>query len=65
VSGLAGGYRYYLAVYVAKGGWFTRVYLALIDPFRTWIVYPAILKNIRATWMKSDHPYGSHRSLSL
>ena len=50
------GYRFYLAVYVAKAGWFTRAYLALIDPFRKWIVYPALLKSTRAIWMKSDHP---------
>ena len=50
------GYRFYLAVYVERAGWFTRAYLALIDPFRKCIVYPALLKSIRATWMKSDHP---------
>ncbi|MDQ6926533.1 MAG: DUF2867 domain-containing protein [Candidatus Eremiobacteraeota bacterium] len=49
----AGGYRYYFAVYVAKAGWITPIYMALIDPFRKWIVYPALLENIRATWMAS------------
>ncbi len=49
----ADGYRFYFAVYVAKASWMTPVYMALIDPFRKWIVYPAILKNIRATWDKS------------
>ena len=44
------GYRFYLAVYVCKVGWITPVYMALIDPFRRWIIYPAVLKNIRATW---------------
>jgi len=52
----AAGYRYYFAVYVAKAGWITPIYMALIDPFRKWIVYPAVLKNVRATWMKFDHP---------
>jgi hypothetical protein len=47
------GYRFYLAVYVAKAGWITPVYMALIDPFRKWIIYPAMLKNIRATWVQS------------
>ncbi len=46
----ADGYRFYFAVYVAKASWITPVYMALIDPFRKWIVYPAILKNIRARW---------------
>ena len=50
------GYRYYFAVYVAKAGWITPIYMGLIDPFRRWIVYPAVLKNVRATWMQFDHP---------
>lgn len=49
----ADGYRFYFAVYVAKASWITPVYMALIDPFRKWIVYPAMLKNIRATWAES------------
>jgi hypothetical protein len=48
----AAGYRFYFAVYVAKAGWITPIYMALIDPFRKWIVYPALLRNIRATWMR-------------
>jgi uncharacterized protein DUF2867 len=55
VSALAetpAGYRFYFAVYVVKAGWITPIYMALIDPFRKWFVYPAILKNIRTTWMK-------------
>jgi Protein of unknown function (DUF2867) len=50
-----GGYRLYLAVYVCKGGWITRVYMALIDPFRRWIIYPALLNGIRAAWEESAH----------
>jgi hypothetical protein len=26
------------------------LYMGLIDPFRKWIIYPAMLKTIRATW---------------
>ena len=40
----ADGYRYYFAVYVANASWITPFYMALIDPFRRWIVYPAMLK---------------------
>jgi Protein of unknown function (DUF2867) len=47
------GSRFYLAVYVCKVGWITPLYMALIDPFRRWIVYPALLKNIRAIWAES------------
>ncbi|HEY0383280.1 MAG TPA: DUF2867 domain-containing protein [Candidatus Elarobacter sp.] len=49
----ATGYRFYFAVYVAKAGWITPIYMALIDPFRKWIVYPAVLENVRTTWMRS------------
>ena len=43
-------YRFYFAVYVRQRKWITPFYMALIDPFRKWIIYPALLKNIRATW---------------
>ena len=44
----ADGYHYYFAVYVVSVGWITPLYMALIDPFRRWIIYPALLKSIRA-----------------
>lgn len=47
------GYRFYLAVYVRKTGWITPAYMALIDPFRRWIIYPALLRHIRAIWTES------------
>src|SRR5215813_3932011 len=43
-------YRFYLGVYVRNVGGFTPVYMALIDPFRKLIVYPSLLRSIRATW---------------
>src|ERR1700730_13594318 len=43
-------YRYYFAVYVRQRTWITPFYMGLIDPFRKWIIYPAMLKRIRATW---------------
>jgi hypothetical protein len=46
----AGSYRFYFAVYVRQRTWITRFYMGLIDPFRKWIIYPAMLKTIRATW---------------
>ena len=46
----ADGYRFYFAVYVRPSGWITPLYMRLIDPFRKWIIYPAMLKTIRATW---------------
>jgi Protein of unknown function (DUF2867) len=43
-------YRFYFAVYVRPRTWITPFYMGLIDPFRKWIIYPAMLKTIRATW---------------
>ncbi len=43
-------YRFYFAVYVRERTWITPLYMGLIDPFRRWIIYPAMLKKIRATW---------------
>ncbi len=44
------GYRFYFAVYVRPRTWITPFYMGLIDPFRRWIIYPALLKKIRADW---------------
>jgi hypothetical protein len=46
----ADSYRFYFAVYVRQRTWITPFYMSLIDPFRKWIIYPAMLKTIRATW---------------
>jgi hypothetical protein len=46
----ADSYRFYFAVYVRHTTWITPFYISLIDPFRKWIIYPALLKKIRATW---------------
>jgi Protein of unknown function (DUF2867) len=46
----ADSYRFYFAVYVRQRTWITPFYMGLIDPFRKWIVYPAMLKTIRASW---------------
>jgi hypothetical protein len=46
----ASGYRFYFGVYVRRVGRFTPVYMALINPFRKLIVYPSLLRSVRATW---------------
>ena len=46
----ADGYRFYFAVYVRPQTWVTPLYMGLIDPFRRWIIYPALLKKICADW---------------
>ena len=47
----AAGYRFYFAVYVANVSPLTPVYMALIEPFRRFLVYPAMLGNLRAAWV--------------
>jgi hypothetical protein len=46
----ADGYRFYFGVYVRSVGRFTPIYMALIDPFRKLIVYPSLLRTVRASW---------------
>jgi Protein of unknown function (DUF2867) len=50
----ADGYRFYFAIYVRQRTWVTPFYMGLIDPFRKWIIYPAILKTIRAAWDRNN-----------
>jgi len=45
-----GGYRLFWAIYVENVSAFTPFYMAAIEPFRRFVVYPAILKSIRAAW---------------
>jgi hypothetical protein len=44
------GYRLYWAVYVQPVSRMTGLYMAIIEPFRRFIVYPAILRRIREAW---------------
>jgi hypothetical protein len=46
----ASTYRFYFAVYVRSVSRFTPLYMALIDPFRKLIVYPALLRSVSASW---------------
>ena len=43
-------YRFYFGVYVRSASRFTPFYMVLIDPFRKLIVYPSLLRSIRARW---------------
>ena len=49
----ANDYRFYFGVYVQNVGRFTPVYMALIDPFRKLIVYPSLLRSVRASWSRA------------
>ena len=47
----ASGYRLYLAVYVRPVSRLSRPYLIAIEPFRRFILYPAMLRRIRRAWL--------------
>ena len=47
----AAGYRMYWGVYVRPVSWLTRPYLLAIEPFRRFILYPAMLRRIRRAWI--------------
>ena len=46
----ANGYRFYWAIYVASVSAFTPIYMAAIEPFRRFVVYPAMLRALRESW---------------
>jgi uncharacterized protein DUF2867 len=48
---IAAGYRLYWAVYVLPVSWLTRPYLVAIEPFRRFILYPAMFRRIRRAWL--------------
>jgi len=52
----ANAYRFYFAVYVRSVSRFTPIYMAAIDPFRKWIIYPSLLRGVRVAW---DKTYGA------
>jgi Protein of unknown function (DUF2867) len=45
-----GRYQGQLGVYVKPRGRFGQQYMAVITPFRHWIVYPALLRQIERAW---------------
>ena len=49
----AHAYRFYFAVYVRNVSRFTPLYMALIDPLRKLIVYPSLLRAVRANWNRT------------
>jgi hypothetical protein len=46
----AGRYRGQMGVYVKPRGRFGAGYMALIAPFRHWIVYPALMRQVERAW---------------
>ena len=47
---MTSSYRFYFGVYVRSVSRFTPLYMSAIDPFRKLIVYPSILRSVRARW---------------
>jgi Protein of unknown function (DUF2867) len=45
-----GRYQGQMAVYVKPRGPFGKGYMALIKPFRHWVVYPALMRQTERTW---------------
>src|SRR4030095_5485259 len=48
-----GGYTLYMAIYVKPVSRFTTLYMALIDPFRRLIVYPALGTHAQQRWSRT------------
>jgi hypothetical protein len=46
----ANAYRFYFGVYIRRVSRLTPIYMALIDPFRRLVVYPSLLRSVRAKW---------------
>ena len=57
-------YRFYLGVYVRSISRFTPFYMALIDPFRKMIVYPSLLRSVRARWNQAFGPDRKHKNVN-
>ena len=47
------GYVLYVAIYVKAVSRFTALYMALIDPFRRFVVYPALGRQIQQAWLRA------------
>jgi hypothetical protein len=45
-----GRYEGRMAVYVKPRGAFGRAYMALIKPFRYWVIYPALMRQMERAW---------------
>jgi Protein of unknown function (DUF2867) len=60
----ATGYRFYLAVYVQSVSRLTPFYMALIDPFRKMLVYPSLLRGVRARWNQTFGASGKRNNVN-
>jgi hypothetical protein len=58
IQGASGDYELRMAVLVKPNGWFGRLYMAAIAPFRYLIVYPALTRQWEQAWR--DHASSGH-----
>jgi hypothetical protein len=49
------GYQLFWAIHVLPVSFWTKPYMALIDPFRRWLVYPALLRRIHEACVQWNH----------
>lgn len=47
------GYTLYMAIYVKPVSRLTPIYMALIDPFRRFVVYPALGRRVQRAWVRT------------
>jgi Protein of unknown function (DUF2867) len=59
-----GRYQGEMAVYVKPRGPFGKGYMALIKPFRHWVVYPALMRQTERTWNRALRGAQSPKSSS-
>jgi hypothetical protein len=52
-----GGYRLYWGIYVKPTSALTPIYMALIEPFRRFLVYPTIFRHLRRAWTGHYQPH--------
>jgi len=57
-------YRFYLGVYVRSVSRLTPFSMALIDPFRKMIVYPSLLRSVRAQWHQAFGASEKHNNVN-
>ncbi|MER6947608.1 DUF2867 domain-containing protein [Nonomuraea sp. NPDC000554] len=61
VQGANSDYELRMTVLVKPNGWFGRLYMAAIAPFRYLIVYPALTRQWERAWLDRDHVEGMSR----
>jgi hypothetical protein len=61
----AGGYTLHMAIYVKPVSRFTTLYMALIDPFRRLVVYPALGRHVQRGWSRAHASTPSGRALTV